>query len=561
MLQISTGRFFGGAERSKADGMATLASVVELRGPVLMAAGLVEPHGMGPRPDIHLARFTFQYGLPKPPPDKMIGSISAVGEREIVQQLRVLLQVVTGRVWADSAKQLEELLEREDSSRSEGYKPYPMPGFLARKAVDGAQLSRFLNDTLSLRRRTYEQVVAAATALDTAARAAEDSPELAFTLSVFTIESFVPDKAALKSWAQVDKEPREQIDKVLEGVEEKKANAIRKVVLGKPFWGVTAGFKSFVHETVRKSFFQGATVRRSDFARLVTNAYKQRSKFVHRLKGDKRVLKGPHFWSRTMDGDVHLTLWGAFQVAADVIQSIVESSEHLQAEKDVPWNVDLPGTSWALWATSEWLWKPGTFDRHLNHRFRDLFEYLEEARACEGRPGASIQTLMPTLSARAQAFDVLSDDDKRLLMVILLWWDRAVPPEHRVPETLGLVHANEHLLRDLTVETLALHAALNVPLPWEASAVEEAWNKYEEERRYTMACPPLPHPVESVIRAAVANHHLAAGKHEDFVRWCHRLADDEGWRPAVKDHALTSAANRSPVDIEMVLRYRTSPAP
>ncbi|MBK7759529.1 MAG: hypothetical protein IPI35_24660 [Deltaproteobacteria bacterium] len=77
MLQISTGRFFGGVERFKADGEAILASVVELRGPVRMAAGLIEPHGPGPRPGTHLARFTFQYGLPKPPPDKMIGTIAA----------------------------------------------------------------------------------------------------------------------------------------------------------------------------------------------------------------------------------------------------------------------------------------------------------------------------------------------------------------------------------------------------------------------------------------------------------------------------------------------------
>ncbi|MBK7759530.1 MAG: hypothetical protein IPI35_24665 [Deltaproteobacteria bacterium] len=48
-------------------------------------------------------------------------------------------------------------------------------------------------------------------------------------------------------------------------------------------------------------------------------------------------------------------------------------------------------------------------------------EYLDEARACEGRPGASVETLMPTLSARAKAFDTLSDDEHEcgLLMVIL----------------------------------------------------------------------------------------------------------------------------------------------
>lgn len=569
MLQICTGRFFGGGERFKADGEKILASVVELREPVVTPAGIIEPGGPGPGPGVHLAKFTFQYGLKKPPPDQMIGTITAAGEREIVQQMRVLLQVATARIWEDDPCRLADLVRRQDRSQGERHEPHPIPKFLSPAVIEEAEVSRFLGGVLSIRRALYEKVVAAATALDTAARVSEDvgarfaeeAAELAATLAVFSIESLVPEGEPPELWEHLHWTARKPVDTVLKRQDAEIVAAIRRVILDKRYYGVTAAFNAFVTSTVgaRASFFRNGTIRRSDFPRLVKNAYSTRSSFAHRLKGDGRKLRGPYSFGHAENGDVYLTLWGSILLAIEVIRSVVESAEHLDAEAGVPWDVDLPGTSRFRWAPSEVLWMSGAFNAQLRHRFSDLVVYLEEGRPTEARPNVSVNSLAPVLSSRARVFDTLSDDDRRLLMVILQWWDHSVAPDARVPETSGILEASGHLLRELTVETLALHAFLGCEFPWEMADVEEAWNAYEREDRYKEGRPALPHAVESVVRAAVANRYLAAGNRDDFLRWCHRLADDEGWRPEVRDHALVSAENGTPVDVGMAYLHRPRP--
>jgi hypothetical protein len=487
--------------------------------------------------------------LPIPPGGRQAGVLVAVGDREIEEQFVALLTVCSARLW-----DLREELVRQFIGTRDGSEPH------LRQLVKGTQLdchqtAIFFERVLSLSRDSYQRISNAAVVLHQAIRASVISYDAAFTMSVFALESLVPDNKNDANWSYFPEPTKQKLDDALEGNKDIREK-IRAILLDDANFKLQARFVRFVTDRVDSSYFRSpGGVRRSDLQRLLRNAYSGRSGFVHALTGLARPLTGwgdDHMmiWK---DREPHFTLQGILFLAFKVIRSIVRDGPHLPNEDGVPWEKQLPGVVTVPLAHQYWLWKSSLFrGNDMRERFSDVLEYLNLVRTGETK---ELVDLRDGIETSIKRLDQLPQDDRRRVLAICVLWSWIAPDKYKIASAADLFGKHKAWLDTPSIESLVLHVWGGFPLPWEPDISAAEFSKYLGKRYHTKGIK-LPAPVESAIRGEISNGYLAINNVEGFIKHCKDIADDEGGRPSVVEHMERAIEELKPVDISLLLGFQ-----
>jgi hypothetical protein len=547
MLQITTGRFWGYADRYKSEHATDVFSVALLTESVDLPPGKLEQVSV--EDGSRSAVFSYQSGLPVPAGGARAGVMVATSGREIEEQFVALLTVSSGRLWD---------LEKEQITQLTGAVDNPLPRLVEPGTLCSNETAIFFRQVLALTRTQYKAVVSASIALHHAVRASMISYDAAFAMAVFALESLIPHEVEGYNWSHFPEPTKRKLDEVLNSSGEL-GDAVREVLLADGNFKHQARFIKFVSEHLDRAFFRsGNGFRRSDLKQLLFNAYSGRSGFVHALTSvEKPVVESYAGRVVTWKGaNPHLTLQGVFLLAFEVIRCVVHRGLHLENEENVAWQTELPDVITVPMAHEYWLWRPEAFQgNEMRERFSDVVEHL--TFVCIGAT-AKLVDLRGGIGAAISRFEQLPIVQRRLVLSMAVLWSR-IAPNYAIPGVEALFEKHKEWFNTPSIESLVLHVWGVCSLSWDTDLSAETWRMYMENR-YRAKTIKLPHQVESAIRGTIANDYLGHGKVQLFASWCEEIADDEGARPTVISHIEEALSSNSPLDITLLLGIRRETA-
>lgn len=544
MLQITTGRFWGYAERYKSEHSIDVFSVASLTESVDLPIGKLE-HVSAEDGSRATAVFSYQSGLPVPAEGARAGVMVATSGREIEEQFVALLTVSSGRFWDLDEERITRLADAVDN---------PLPRLAEPETLCSYKTDIFFQQVLALPRKQYKSVASASIALHHAVRASTISYDAAFAMAVFALESLIPHEIEGCNWSHFPEPTKRKLDEILNSSGEL-GEAVREVLLEDGNFKLQARFIKFVSEHLERSFFRSNDgFRRSDLKQLLCNAYSGRSGFVHALTSVEKPLveRDAGRVVTWKGGDPHLTLQGVFLLAFEVIRCVVQRGLHLETEEDVPWQKELPGVITVPMAHEYWLWKPEAYQgNEMRERFSDVIEHM--TFVCTGAT-AELVDLRGGIGAAISRFEQLPIDQRRLALSMAVLWSW-MAPNYAIPGVEALFEKHKEWFNTPSIESLVLHVWGDCSLPWDTDLSAETWRKYKKNR-YREKAIKLPHQVESAIRGTIANDYLGHGNLQLFAGWCEEIADDEGSRPIVISHIEEALSSNHPLEIPILLGIR-----
>lgn len=553
MLQITSGRFWGEVNRYELQNTALLYSVLKVEQPTQTLVGTLIPAKSehtksSEHTEVYCVEFTYQHGLPLSPSGISPGVVVGTSGSEVKEQMLALLTAYTGRLWAQDPEDIINLIERNKQSNS--YFPYftNTDG----TGLESETLCTFVQQAISLPRTNYRKVLAAAATLNQIIQASNISYDAAFAMSIFAIESLVPEEEETPNWSYMPKKLREEIDELLTSSEEI-ADQVRTALLKDRHFKLQAKFIRFVEDRIGRGFYRSPTgIKRLDLRKVLRNAYSGRSKYAHELAEVERPRLGIHT-SQTVTwqhGEPHLTLQGAALLLSEIIRGCIRFGPHLDREVGVDWNRQLPGVIHDVpIAPRYWLWSPRLFERK---DLRDLLCHVVEhaARLMAGAKETRID-LRPGLEAGIGRFDQMSKRDRLCLVCMVLVWVW-IAPNYKPDGCDNFLTEHESKLDTPSPESLMIHALGRFPIPWSLEDTEKQWQTYTSER-YGSKKLKFIGPIEAAMQGVVANMLLDSDEVSSYTTYCNSLADNEGDRPHIIDHIEGCVSQREHLSIPLLL--------
>lgn len=218
------------------------------------------------------------------------------------------------------------------------------------------RFSIFVEKVIDLPRADYEVIMSVLKTFSHSLQLLSSNIDLAYSMMIYCLESLTQNFDGYETnWDDYDQSIKSKLDYFIEkkGFEEDTANEIRQLLLSSTNSKLQQRFINFAIEYVDNMFFKeeanglSAPLRKSDLKRVLVNAYKLRSGYVHELKEIEAHIKiddriGGEFF--VWDKEPFLTYRGLVRLVHHIISNFIDSREVLKTEHDYDWYNHLAGT-------------------------------------------------------------------------------------------------------------------------------------------------------------------------------------------------------------------------
>lgn len=561
MLQILTGRFFEGQGKlERKPVQAILYSnwdwVVAAETPV----GVLERSRYG---EGTVASYVFNYVNQYEKYDDDDRMVLAESN-EAVSQFRTLCTVWFRSVFHPNRAFVESLVSRN-------------PRHLARylNAQNSATwdevqgFCQFLDDVLSLPRKTFLQVMACARAFTDSVEAITTNFDVAYSLLVYMLEALgkASGETFTPTWADYEEGQRKKIDAICATLDPGTVDALRAVLTNSQHLKLSKRFVGFVLGHVQDGFYTREAegrkwaIRKSELPRLLRNVYTTRSGFVHELRHTSRELKyfciDPAGDVVRVRGDVHLSYSGLVRLARHVLLSLVSSAPKVQTEA-IDWREQLPGRLRVQLAPDYWIWDTRGFgERFAKFRFNGVVAYFMDLFT---KHQPAMIDLQPLIEAIESMFPTARAENRPALGAMYWLYNKHIVPEYRAENWEAKLDTFMQGVDGGNIETLALAALMQWEPSLSGSESEGVFRAYVAQRHQPLGVH-LPPRLEEAILCHVANTYLNEGKGDDFRRLLDEVVSELAGFPELQASLTASRDRGRPVELAPLLGQPASSPP
>ncbi len=516
MLQIITGKFFKKEERYKRPRRAVLFSNYDWIGPIETCIGTLEPVDGG-----SIATWVFSY-VNQMEKERGNFSIVRVGDEEVVEQFRLLLVFGLGAYFASQRREVEHCCRQtrasvtDDSIPSQLLTRYFAIG-LRGTVEDPKNFGKFVDKVLSLKRDRYLATVAALRTFCSALEATNTSVDLAYSMLIYALESLAQSFDGYQPvWSDYEDRVRKKVDNLLSTVDGAVSDEFRAALLESAHLKLMKRFLSFVETHTEDSFFtceaEGihAAIRRTEFRRSLKNAYTMRSGYVHELKPIVSQLRIPTISQQDAFRWYHepyLTLSGLVRLTSHVLKNFIERGESVASE-EVNWRDQLPGVIKMRMSPEYWIHQAVSFSPETaSDRYSGFLEHFT-AKLRAKEPIVDMSAVMEKIE---QVVDEANERQKTVMLCLYWVYNCCLQKELRRPNWEQFLKGHELLLDKCCIETVSARLALGEDLEWSFDDCSKCFDEYDESR-FCRSVTHMPHALEIVMMATVANKALAEGR-------------------------------------------------
>lgn len=251
-----------------------------------------------------------------------------------------------------------------------------------------ADFTKFFDNLMSLNRRTYDSIIAVFKILDDSKETLSTNFDLAYSTLVYALESLSQrHDNYTSSWSDYDQNMRKELDKILNGIDSEKSDAIKATLIRDKQFCLTRRFLTFVNSNVDDDYFSehlGENIkpmRKAYLNQCLKNLYDIRSSYVHELKPFNAMMSFPYLVANDfieVDDQPYFTYSGLIRLLRNVILNFINDNKTNNSEaKKINWTQYLRGCITIPASAYTWIDKPEIFSPELASKwFYELTEML-----------------------------------------------------------------------------------------------------------------------------------------------------------------------------------------
>lgn len=527
MLQIISGRFFGGGHIEERETDAILYSNLTWTAPIHTGIMELRPADAFCQSSVASYVLRFKNRLERK------GILVLADPSDAVDQFR-LIASFWFRAFFHPDRQRVELLCRR-GLRNPLDKEVPsrlVPRFfdaeLRATATEVEGLRPFVSKILSMPRKSFLPTMACLAGFFDALETISSNFDLAYSILVYVLEALSQTSADsyIPVWTDYDEATRGRLEPVLERLNPADRDELQRALMTTKQFKIKRRFVQFVSSHIEHTFFTTEAERipralpRSRLDRALQNLYDSRSGYVHQLKTVHEQLKMPSLTADFIDWEhnPYFTFAGLVRLTHHVLTTFINRQQVLERENYPNWTSELPGLTRVQLAPEYWVWKDQNFTPDMSReRFSGLLEYLLTMVRSEKWDLIDMSAVMEKIEGLVPT----CREKDRLPLVALYWLYHLFTPQPR-SGWKDFLQAYKQSLDRCSIEMIAIWPFVSVSkLPWQVEECQSVFANYLAER-YRATALNLPCEVESCGMVQIANLHLSCDDSDRFCEWIDR---------------------------------------
>ncbi|MBW4256598.1 hypothetical protein KTG15_02680 [Methanobacterium sp. YSL] len=596
MLQIISGKFFKNEEIITNNGTGITYSNFHWRAPIETCIATIEPV------DLNLSSASSYVINYKHQIEKGPGKVKA-GNSEILEQFQLLCTFGLQAFFDHDKNYVEMNCRFAPRNSADEFIPslfvsrfFNLP--VRSNETEIEEFILFVEKVISLPRDTYISVIESLKAFSHSLQFLNYNMDLAYSMMIYCLESlsqrhdnFEPD------WESYDPQIKDKFDKLFEEetLSETTIKNIQEILINSRESKLMKRFISFSLRNISDSYFLEDAdgiknpLKKSELERVLRNAYKMRSVYVHRLEEIETHLKIPLL----VKGDVilwedepYLTFRGLVRLVHHIIINFIYEQESLETE-EYDWRNDVPGIITMEIHPKHWIWKADEFTSNQSVYFFSKFlsmlsasflndekmenlialmfkieKLMKEGVKKEFRPSMiSLYCLFNSLASpgylNSSRYIISSEYnnilDKGLKYVVkneynmpminsYLSQNQIIETVPKSPNHKDFVKKYGDILNQCSIESIITRILLHKELPWDIEEITSCYLDYEKKKfnKYTIV---LPNLFELYIILIIGDIYLEENNLLQFEKWFNKaifeLSGKIECQKLIKKHILT----------------------
>ena len=365
--------------------------------------------------------------------------------------------------------------------------------------------AEFTDKLIGLKRTTYLAAIQAIRTYVAAVHRLSDDLNLAYTLLIMCMQSLTQGFDGHESeWTDIPDPKREEIDKALSGADEELSQELRNAILKVIYPRLGHRFSQFVRSYLPADYYS-------------SQANKQkhpvgRRDLVHTLKPLTREFLhlASHSETRMDDGKLIFTFQGLFRLMRAVIIEFVRQAEKVEHES-YGYEWDNPHLLRLIPCPSTWINNPDGLNNETPRKyFQGLVELLDQSLV--DYPSRKIQQPARVIE---KALSIQPQMSRTQDISFLAFWYLSnsylkQEPENSAKSDVDMTPADMRLLDEPSIDSLIVHAILNVDTAWEASDHQRQLDQYYRQRHKSTGIW-VPPNVEACMALSLAERYRQTG--------------------------------------------------
>lgn len=360
MLQIISGKFYGDSPRFNNTTSAILYSNAEIKEENDIWRVKITPCASSST-KLNKYEIDFINQL-----EKTAGlSFLNIGSETVIYQFKNILTFYLDCIFEENEHDADSLCANRETLVTRTPSNYLRYGYNEIKPISREELKgcdEFVSGMIGLSRYDYLKIIGCINVYCLSIRLLKYDPNLAYSMLVFALETLSKYNEYELTWEDYSKNTN--IDKILKGVDDSKAELIRKELVSDAELKLGARFVKFAVENIQENYYTdkavGFKIQYDDVEEALVNSYKIRSKYAHVLETimDQSVFSDV---SKVSDYFIRkhspfFTYSGLMRLTRHIIINFVRVREKFSSEQ-INWINNLPGAFEASLGPSFWLSK------------------------------------------------------------------------------------------------------------------------------------------------------------------------------------------------------------
>lgn len=530
MLQIITGKFFHSEERYKYDCYYPIYSNYSWVDDIDCSIAILSPTSLD-RSD-YVLRYQNQI---ERTPDSVIVRI---GDEEIVNQFKDICIFGLQAMFDTEKGNIDRLCNQRSPVLNEDAEILPryFDKYVHGNLQEVEDFKKLVANILGLPRTKYNVIKRCLSAFSGSLNTVSYNLDLAYSMLIYCLETLCQNFDGYEpKWE--DYEGSKSLDLIINDLEPRKADFIRKEILKDKNLKSQKRFIDFISKYTKDGFFikinvstkndpQFTVIRKSEFKAALKNAYSLRSSYAHELSPVLPLLK-----VRFIKGDIYrhdctslFTYSGLVRLTRHVLYNYIEEQEMAESE-ECDWRAELPNVHMMKLAPSYWVSRVAGF--HASHAKLKLSGFLSELAQFYIK-GLSITDCSQLMDLYESLINGQQIKKEYLIPIAVHYslYNSLVPEEYRSKNQdifFKCVDKNGYH-RECCIENLLFYSLTNQTWTWEADECKKQYEKYltQKNRRIkkrkakTETCLEIPPIFEIFLVISISQKYLEESRFDDY---------------------------------------------
>lgn len=357
------------------------------------------------------------------------------------------------------------------------------------------EFNEFINKIVSLSRGDYKKVIEVIRQFYKVLLLVSVNLDLAYSTLVAGIESLATKYDCYKTdWQDIDKNLREDIEKILPRLSGEESNLIKKAIINNTHSKLTQRYYKYCEHIINDDYFidyiinKNNSAKKDELLHAIKTSYDLRSEYVHDFKkiGDEISV----FSEREIcyiNGIPHITLNGLIRLSRYIILKTLNNLESIESETynyfyDLPGSIELTLDNLcpSIWLNDE---NSYSLDSSLKY-FNGLISHIGSVFMREEKNFLDLKNICNKIEKILKGLNGKNEKKKNLIMFYLIYNEifNLCSKQYTSKNYENILIKNNIIIEEMDIKTLTYNILFKDEKIVNIEEIEKIYDKYKKDK-------------------------------------------------------------------------------